>query len=327
MTMHLGNIPASTTLYIPFATYAGATGASITLTGLAVTDIEIYKNGSTTQRASDNGYALLDTDGIDFDGITGIHGFSVDLADNSDAGFYAVGGFYWVVVSAVTVDGQTVNFIAATFRLVVAENTAGYPVTDTGKWNNLATVALPLIPTVAGRTLDVSAGGEAGMDWGNVGSPTTTVGLSGTTVKSATDIATDVAAVKSDTAAILVDTGTTLDAALAVVDANVDAILVDTGTTLQAELDAIEAAVITNAAGVDIAADIIALKAETAAILVDTGTTLQAELDGIQADTEDIQARIPTALSAAGNIKADGKEVNDVTLQGAGTAADSWRPV
>src|SRR3990167_229826 len=35
-------------------------------------------------------------------------------------------------------------------------------------------------------------------------------------------------AIKTDTAAILVDTGTTLDAALAVVDANVDAILVDT---------------------------------------------------------------------------------------------------
>src|SRR3990167_2345203 len=299
MTMHLGNIPASTTLYIPFATYAGATGASITLTGLAVTDIEIYKNGSTTQRASDNGYALLDTDGIDFDGITGIHGFSVDLADNSDAGFYAVGGFYWVVVSAVTVDGQTVNFIAATFRLVVAENTAGYPVTDTGKWNNLATVALPLIPTVAGRTLDVSACGEAGMDWGNVGSPTTTVGLSGTTVKSATDIATDVAAVKSDTAAILVDTGTTLDAALAVVDANV----------------------ITNAAGVDIAADIIALKAETAAILVDTGTTLQAELDGIQTDTEDIQSRLPAAL-VSGRIDASVGAMAADVMTAAAAAAD-----
>lgn len=61
------------------------------------------------------------------------------------------------------------------------------------------------------------------------------------------------------------------------------AILVDTGTTLQAEVDAIQAAVITNAAGADVAADIIALKAETAAILVDTATTLQGELDAIQA--------------------------------------------
>lgn len=40
----------------------------------------------------------------------------------------------------------------------------------------------PLQPTVSGRTLDVSAGGEAGIDWANVGSPTTSVGLTGTTI-------------------------------------------------------------------------------------------------------------------------------------------------
>lgn len=40
-------------------------------------------------------------------------------------------------------------------------------------------------------------------------------------------------------------------------------------------------------------------------ILTDTGTTLQAELDGIQADTEDIQSRLPAALTGDGNIKAD----------------------
>ena len=74
-------------LPIPFDTYDGGTGASSTMTGLAVTDIEIYKDGGTTQRASDNGYTLLDTDGIDFDGTTGIHGFSIDLSDNSAAGF------------------------------------------------------------------------------------------------------------------------------------------------------------------------------------------------------------------------------------------------
>jgi hypothetical protein len=125
--LHLGDVPASTTLYIPFHTF-DSNGASITLTGLAATDIEIYKNGSVTQRASDNGYTLLDTDGIDFDGTTGIHGFSIDLSDNSDSGFFSVGGFYWVVVASVTVDTRTVNFIAATFRIVAAAHTAGYPV-------------------------------------------------------------------------------------------------------------------------------------------------------------------------------------------------------
>lgn len=39
-----------------------------------------------------------------------------------------------------------------------------------------------LAPTVAGRTLDVSATGEAGLDWANIGSPTTSVALSGTSV-------------------------------------------------------------------------------------------------------------------------------------------------
>lgn len=39
-----------------------------------------------------------------------------------------------------------------------------------------------LKPTVPNRTLDVSAGGEAGLDWNNIGSPTTAQGLSGTTI-------------------------------------------------------------------------------------------------------------------------------------------------
>lgn len=119
-------VPAGDVIPIMFGTY-NSVGASVTMSGLAVTDIEIYKDGSVTQRASDAGYTLLDTDGIDFDGITGIHGFSIDTGDNTDAGFYAVGSWFTVVVSAITVDGQTVSFIAAMFRLVPAEASAGVP--------------------------------------------------------------------------------------------------------------------------------------------------------------------------------------------------------
>ena len=123
-----------------------STGASITMSGLAVTDIEIYKDGSTTQRASDSGYTLLDTDGIDFDTITGIHGFSIDLSDNTTAGFFAVGSWYHVVVSSITVDTQTVNFVACAFRIVsatrgmagtalpnaAADAAGGLPISDAG---------------------------------------------------------------------------------------------------------------------------------------------------------------------------------------------------
>lgn len=161
MTIYLGDFPTGKTIYVPFHTF-NSSGASVTITGLAVTDIEVYRNGSVTQRASDAGYALLDTDGIDFDGLTGIHGFSIDTSDNTDAGFYAAGYDYWVVVSAITVDAQTVSFVAAIFSI------------DNRQL---------LRPTVASRTLDVSAGGEAGIDWANVGSPTTTLNLSGTSTK------------------------------------------------------------------------------------------------------------------------------------------------
>src|SRR5690348_6819637 len=114
-----GTVRPGSTIYIEFDSF-GANGESITLTGLLASDVEVYKNGGTTQRASDNGYTLLDTDGIDFDSLTGIHGLSIDLADNSTAGFWTAGAHYRVVISAVTINSQTVSFTAATFRI-------GYP--------------------------------------------------------------------------------------------------------------------------------------------------------------------------------------------------------
>src|SRR5690606_499772 len=42
-------------------------------------------------------------------------------------------------------------------------------------------------PTTSGRSIDVTATGEVGVDWSNIGSPTTAVNLSGTTVKAVTD--------------------------------------------------------------------------------------------------------------------------------------------
>jgi hypothetical protein len=132
---------AGSTLRIPFSSY-DSNGASVTLTGLAVTDIEIYKDGSVTQRASDAGFTLLDTDGIDFDGITGIHGFSIDLSDNTDSGFYAVGSQYWIVVSAVTIDGQTVSFIAAWFEIVSATRRLAGTSLSTANENAEALLAL-----------------------------------------------------------------------------------------------------------------------------------------------------------------------------------------
>jgi hypothetical protein len=114
------------------------------LIGLAVTDVEVYKDGSVTQRSSDAGYTLLDTDGIDFDGVTGIHGLSISLADNTDAGFWTAGSHYRVVISSVTINTQTVTFTAATFRI-------GYP----------AATINTTIATLAGQTSFTLTAGPA----------------------------------------------------------------------------------------------------------------------------------------------------------------------
>lgn len=116
----LGTVRPGSTIYIPFATYDGGTGASITMSGLALGDMLVYKDGGITQRASTAGFTLLDTDGIDFDAVTGLHGVSIDLADNTTAGFWAAGSKYFLAISTITVDGQTVSFLAATWDI-------GYP--------------------------------------------------------------------------------------------------------------------------------------------------------------------------------------------------------
>jgi len=207
--------------YCYFPSY-DSNGKSITITGLAVTDVEIYKDGGTTQRASDNGYTLLDTDGIDFDGSVGLHGLKIDSSDNSDAGFYADGSHYLIWVDAITCDGQTVRF----------------------GWELLP--GRVLRPTTAGRKLDVEAGGCAGIDWANVANPTTAVDLSETDIQLCDTVTTNTDMVGTDGANTTVPDAagtaaglhTTTDAAIAALndfdpanDAVANVTLVGTCTT------------------------------------------------------------------------------------------------
>lgn len=94
-----------------------------------------------------------------------------------------------------------------------------------------------LAPTTAGRTLDVSAGGEAGVDWANVGSPSTTVNLSSTTIKTATDVETDTADIQSRLPAALVSGR--IDASVGAMAANVlTATAINTGAITAAKFAA-----------------------------------------------------------------------------------------
>src|SRR3990170_2770454 len=197
-----GNVPLNSVIPFYFDSFDGGTGASITLTGIAITDVEIFKGTSMTQRASDSGVVLLDTDGIDVDLITGIHGFSIDTSDNADAGFYAAGSFYTVVVASVTIDAQTVNFVAGTFRLVAIESVAGVPEVDlthvAGSTTNVSTLATdvqaiivdtadmqPKLGTPAGVSMsaDIAAIEAQTDDIGVAGAGLTDLGGMSTTMK------------------------------------------------------------------------------------------------------------------------------------------------
>jgi hypothetical protein len=106
-------------LHLPFDTFSGTSGASITIAPGTFTtaDIKVYRDGDPAgPRTGTAGYALLGT-GIDFDGLVGIHGYSIDLSSNTPANFYRAGQLYWVVIDPITVDTQTVRFVHAIFRI------------------------------------------------------------------------------------------------------------------------------------------------------------------------------------------------------------------
>lgn len=189
--VYYGDFPTGATVRLPFQTFDSA-GASITITGFAAADIEIYKNGNTTQRSSDNGYTAT----TDFDALTGLHMVVIDTSDNTDAGFFAAGNEYFVAVSAITADAQTVSFWAGTFSI---ERSGGM-------------LALLKDATFGLSALETLVDG--------VESTLTTIDGKVDTIDNLLD--TEVAAIKTVVDDILVDTGTTLPATLATIAGYVD---------------------------------------------------------------------------------------------------------
>ena len=168
---------------------------------------------------------------------------------------------------------------------------------------------------------------------------------------------------KSDIDAILVDTSSTLDAAIGVIDGVVDAILLDTaeiGTAgaglsavpwnaswdaeVQSECtDALNAydpptkaemdTLVGSPAGASVSADILAIKTETANILTDTGTTLDTllntvdgKLDTIDTVVDAIKTKTDSlTFTVAGEVDTNVESINAATVIGAGTSGNLWR--
>lgn len=112
MEVYLGTRAVDSTVYLSFPTL-DATGANVApLSAFEAADIRIYKNNSDVQRTSSNGITMTSP----FDSLTGFHMITIDLSDNTHAGFYSAGGFYHVVltpdetVSGVTITARTLAY-------------------------------------------------------------------------------------------------------------------------------------------------------------------------------------------------------------------------
>lgn len=162
---------------------------------------------------------------------------------------------------------------------------AGVPNVNAKTWNDLTTVALPLIPTTAGRTLDVSTTGEAGVDWANVGSPTTTNALTGTTI--ATTQKVDIETIKTNA---VVNAGT---------------ITFPTTATLASTTNLTAGTIATVSGNVNGSVGSV-----TGAVGSVTGLTAAT----VHSDLDDIQARLPAALTANGNMKSSMVEILTTAL-------------
>lgn len=182
---HLGDFDASSVLYAKFTTYRPSTGAPFTLAGTPV--VSVYKDGSLTQSTS--GVTLT----VDFDGVSGLHHLAIDTS--ADGTFYSAGSHFEAVITTGTVDSVS----------VVGSCIASFSIRKDSA----------LKPTTAGRTLDVSAGGEAGLDWANIGSPTTAVNLSATNI----DVDQVVASVSGAVGSVTGNVGGNVNGSVATVNA------------------------------------------------------------------------------------------------------------
>lgn len=159
---------------VAFGPFVDDTDGKTAETGLTIanTDIKIHKAGATTLANKNSGGATHISNGVYY-----------AVFDDTDTNTVGSGQISIHVSGALPVRRDFCVLPSAIYDWL----TAG---------------AAPLSPTVAGRTLDVSAGGEAGLDWANIGSPTTTQNLSATNIDVDQVVASVSGAVGSVTGAV-----------------------------------------------------------------------------------------------------------------------------
>lgn len=167
MADYHGDIRLGDTIDIQFTSIRFDTAVATALAGSPA--IAAYVGNSTTEITA--GITLT----ASLDSVVGLNNVRVVATSGN--------GFATATNVSLVITAGTINSVSA----------VGYCVGSFSIENRSA-----VMPTTVGRTLDVSAGGEAGVDWANVGSPTTANDLSGTNIKTNQVVASVTATVNAD---------------------------------------------------------------------------------------------------------------------------------
>lgn len=130
-------------------------------------------SGSITKQVAINGQTFVNVSGsVNQYGTTGVYKFSGQAADWN-------GARLTYLFSEATVKPTVLTFHTDSKQFTDIPSLADLK----AQCENAITAFEPSKASVSGRLLDVSAGGEAGLDWANIGSPNTVVSLGGTTIR------------------------------------------------------------------------------------------------------------------------------------------------
>lgn len=303
------------TLYFAFGSYndSGDSEQISPTSSLAVTDLEVIKNGLPTVRATDSGYSLISDTGQVGD-RAGLYRCSVQLYNTADdAAFYASGSWYQVFIDAITIDGKTVRFWLGSFEIGRQRVNAIEINSDTG--------AASVLSQFAGTNGTLSPTGE--LDTGSVANNSY---LPGNMIRIDSDTgAADVLQKFANTNGTLspsgeLDTGSVANNSY--LRANAALLAGDTGAA-----DRLRAAYIGGFTDTGI-------NDRLAKILADTDTGIQSSVNvttfadtGVNERLETIEGKTNSlTFTVAGQADANIQSVNDVAVGGTGSGANRWGP-
>jgi len=274
---YFGDFDEDATVYIPFNTFSSNDpAASVTITNLADADLNVHKDGSTTQIVTDGA-----TIAINFDAITGNHLATIDTSAHAD---YSTGSDYIVRMEGTTVDAGTINAWIGSFSIENRHNAtqSALILTDT------EAVLVDTEAVITDTEAILADTNELQGDWTNTGRLDTILDAVLVDTETVATVITDTEAILADTNELQGDWTNT-----GRLDTILDAVLVDTETVATVITD-------TEALLVDTEAIII----DTEAIITDTeaATGVLTDTEAIITDTENLNLGIIYGVTEAGTL-------------------------